>query len=50
LVSGTSEITIRSAYKAMFPYKNEIINYLIQKNIKINPNYDFQRIKTKEWL
>lgn len=49
-VSGTSEITIRSAYKAMFPYKNEIINYLIQKNIKINPKYDLQRIKTKEWL
>jgi len=41
-VSGTSEVTIKSAYKAMFPYRNEIIGYLIQKNIKIKPNLKIQ--------
>ena len=38
-VSGTSEITIRTAYKAMFPYRSDIINYLVQNNIKIEPNF-----------
>jgi transcription initiation factor TFIIB len=48
LVSGTSEITIRSAYKAMFPYKNEIISYLVEKKIKIKQNSDISKIYIKE--
>ena len=42
-VSGISEITIRSTYKAMFPYKKEIIDYLVQTNIKIKSAEDFKR-------
>ncbi|MFM7852465.1 MAG: hypothetical protein ACKO96_11265, partial [Flammeovirgaceae bacterium] len=41
--SGISEITIRSAYKAMFPYRREIINYLIQTNIKIKSTEDSKK-------
>lgn len=42
-VSGISEITLRSTYKAMFPYKKEIIDYLVQTNIKIKSAEDFKR-------
>jgi len=45
-VSGTSEITIKSAYKAMFPYRNEITSFLIQKNIQIKSNHEFPRVLT----
>ena len=38
-VSGTSELTIRSAYKAMFPYRTEIVSFLIKNNINIETNY-----------
>lgn len=41
--SGISEITIRSAYKAMFPYKREIIDYLVQTNINIKSTEDFKK-------
>ncbi len=34
VVSGTSEITIRAAYKAMFPYRQQIMDYLIQKKLE----------------
>ena len=43
-VSGISEMTIRSAYKAMFPYRNEIMNHLLQENIKIKSIKEAQQM------
>lgn len=45
-VSGISEMTIRAAYKAMFPYRNEIMNHLVQENIKIKAYDENQKMIT----
>jgi transcription initiation factor TFIIB len=41
VASGTSEITIRSVYKAMFPYRKEIIENLVQPDIKIKSGNEY---------
>mmetsp|Transcript_42599 Transcript_42599/g.85286 ORF Transcript_42599/g.85286 Transcript_42599/m.85286 type:complete len:340 (-) Transcript_42599:1864-2883(-) len=34
-ITGVSEITIRAAQKAMYPYRNEILQYITQKDPKL---------------